>query len=157
MASPNYYGSQPEYQPYQAYGNDAAPAYTSAPSYTSRAEPHGVSPFEAPFDDHVYPARPQDSQQSFGSSTYGQGPKPQDTSEFRDDIPLRDQGRKHMSTDHVYDAAELGMAAKRENKRPGFNFFRKSGGRIPWVVYTLTIIQTAVFIAEIVKSGKYLV
>lgn len=32
---------------------------------------------------------------------------------------------------------------------------RKPKGRIPWLVYILTTVQVAVFIAEIVKNGMY--
>lgn len=160
--------SQPVTQAYYNYGPDPDlrqdTSYPSAPpSYTSRPPARGTSPFEAPFDDHVYPARPYehspDSQQSFASTTYAQGGggRPQDSnSQFRDDIPLRSTNAKRVETptDHVYDAPEAGfMPTKKADPRArGFGYFRK--GKIPWVVYTLTIIQIAVFIAELVKCGK---
>ena len=39
--------------------------------------------------------------------------------------------------------------ARRRRKHPFF------GGKIPWVVYTLTLIQVCVFIAELVKNGEF--
>ena len=39
-------------------------------------------------------------------------------------------------------------SAARKPKRRGF-----FGGKIPWVVYALTIIQVAVFIGELARSG----
>lgn len=173
---------QQQYQAYSSdYGRNeaplpAVPGYDSrapsvAPSYHTQVPPkrtNTVSPFESTFDDHVYPAaRPgfghNDSQNSFGSSTiYGNGPRAEDgASLYRDDIPLRNttsNGLKHTDTDHVYDIPPpvLGAVGPDDDKRRsrrGFGFFQKSGGRIPWVVYGLTIIQVAVFIAEIVKMG----
>ena len=35
------------------------------------------------------------------------------------------------------------------------DFMKKSKGRIPWVTYVFTIVQVAVFIAEIAKNGAY--
>ncbi|KAI9745474.1 MAG: hypothetical protein M1818_001008 [Claussenomyces sp. TS43310] len=173
MSAQDYYGQPASHlhnQPYYNYGQEQelrpGTAYSSRPpTYTSQPYAPGVSPFEAPFDDHVYPARPparpEDSQLSLGSTTYAQGGggRPQDsTSDFRDDIPLRNTKSKHgnLSTDHVYDVAESGLPPGRDDApkpRRAFGFF-KSSGRIPWVVYGLTIIQVAVFIAELVKSAQ---
>ena len=41
-------------------------------------------------------------------------------------------------------------AARKRRKR---GFF---GGKIPWAVYTFTLIQVCVFIAELAKNGKNL-
>lgn len=81
------------------------------------------------------------------------------TSEFRDDIPLRTNIKtNNNTTDHVYDASDVGMAPSptegRQNKRRSHGFMKWEKGRVPWVVYTLTIIQVAVFIAELAKAGK---
>lgn len=174
MAANDYFNSQfsrLQPQPYQnyGYGGEAAPPYSSqAPSYSSQsrpAEPSPVSPFEAQFDDHVYPARPQDSQYSLGqdSAYYSQGgggrPVHGSVSSFRDDIPLREHPKHTGETDHVYDAGDpritptLGDPMGKSKSRLGFGFFKKDG-RIPWVVYILTIIQISVFISEIVRNGK---
>jgi hypothetical protein len=167
--NPQFSRAQPE--PYQnhGYGSEAAPPYSSqAPSYSSQSRPaerSPVSPFEAPFDDHVYPTRPQDSQYSLGqdSTYYSQGgggrPAHGSVSSFRDDIPLREHPKHTGETDHVYDIGDpritptLGDPMEKPKSRLGFGYFKKDG-RIPWVVYILTIIQFSVFISEIVKNGK---
>jgi membrane associated rhomboid family serine protease len=80
-------------------------------------------------------------------------------SSFRDDIPLREQPKHTGETDHVYDVGDpritstLGDTMEPPKSRLGFGFFKKDG-RIPWVVYVLTIIQFSVFIAEIVKNAQ---
>jgi hypothetical protein len=170
MAANSYYNpsSRPQPQHFQSYGQQSdstpAPPYSSLPPHAQAPSP--VSPFEAPFDDHVYPMRPQDSQQSFGedSTYYGQGGRgrlPQSsTNSFRDDIPLRDHvPKQNIETDHVYDARESGMPAGigsgGESPKRGFGYFKTPKGKIPWVVYGFTIIQVAVFIAEIVRNGEY--
>lgn len=167
MAANDYYNpepSRPHPQPYHSYDqgtNGPAPPYTSHAAPTSHSP---VSPFEGPFDDPVYPARPQDSQYSFSQDTTyysqgGGGRVQQDANSFRDDIPLRDHHKPSISTDHVYDANDPGLppnvheGRKSPKAKKGFGFFSKSG-RIPWVVYALTVIQTAVFIAEIVKNSQ---
>lgn len=175
MAANDYYNSQfsrPQPQPYYNYSQEtdiSAPPYTSqTPLYLSRsrqAEPSPVSPFEAPFDDHVYPARPQDSQYSFDqdSTYYSQGGggrhKQGSISSSRDDILLREHPKHTGETDHVYEAPmpqiskNLRDPMEPAKSRLAFGIFKRDR-RIPWVVYILTIIQFSVFIAEIVKNGK---
>lgn len=177
---------------YQAYNSPAPQDYHQhqhtgpAPSYHSQAPSRPgtvppqqqditspISPFEAPFDDHVYPMNPQtqhryDSESSLGQDSryYGQGGggRVEPTNSYQDDIPLRDHpGPKPQdSTDHVYDATypvqparlEEGQGQGRSQKRMSGMARFKTKGRIPWVTYILTIIQVAVFIAEIIKNGK---
>lgn len=175
MAANEYYSHsssqpQPQFQPQPYLSYSQGRASPAPPSYTSHARPteaSPVSPFEAPFDDHVYSHRPQDSQYSLGhdSTFYSQGgggrPQPGSVNSFRDDIPLRDHPKNGggSETDHVYDAGDarmpptLGDSGKSPSSRLGLGFFKKDG-RIPWVVYIFTTIQVAVFIAEIVKNGK---
>ncbi|TAQ88764.1 hypothetical protein B7494_g2930 [Chlorociboria aeruginascens] len=132
MAANDYYNSfsrpqQSQSPPYQSY-NARSPAATSqsyfaqgtGPSQSqTRPSASPVSPFEAPFDDHVYPAGGySQSQQSLGQESryYGQGGggRPDDSpGGFRDDIPLRDHPQvphKDSDIDHVYDAPDVGMA-----------------------------------------------
>lgn len=106
-----------------------------------------------------------DSQSTLGADGryYGQGgggrPGPESMNSYREDIPLRDHpatpAGKDDTTDHVYDAPAAAPPQMMEEARPpksGFGSF-KAKKRIPWVVYTLTLIQVAVFIAEIAKNG----
>lgn len=132
------------------------------PSYPQQTK----SPFTAPFDDHVYPApaspyrSPSNDPSinpSLGENTayYGQGGggRPQDSQQFSDNIPLRDHNKTMASNDHVYDIENSNP------KRKGIGFgsgrFRFGNGqKTAWVVWLFTIIQVAVFIAELVKSAQ---
>ncbi len=189
MAANEYYNPssrnqtpQPQaYTPYQGYDRPVPPG--PAPSYHSQPPSRvgtvrtqditsPVSPFEAPFDDHVYPApqRPQqhgfDSQSTLGSDTryYGGGAPLDEQNSYQDNIPLRDHPglpmKDNNSTDHVYDATnapahlEDGRMNNRLSSAMGLDTLKNRKTRIPWVVYILTTIQVAVFIAEIVKNGK---
>ena len=181
---------------YQSYNSPQAPPSTALPPYTSQppsrpqtarpTEISPVSPFEAPFDDHVYPMGGtaqrygNDSQSTLGADSryYGQGGggHMDSTNSFRDDIPLRDHTAlpaQGASTDHVYDAGDPGAPSHlnnqnsnqynqqypveegRANRKSGLNFLKKKG-RIPFVVYTFTLVQVIVFIVEIVKNGMFL-
>jgi hypothetical protein len=133
MAANDYYNPDSRQQtprPYQGY-NPQQPPFQSLPSYHSQAPSRNpshaghsavspISPFEAPFDDHVYPAgnldgHRMDSHSTLGADSryYGQGGggRQDSTTSFRDDIPLRDHPGAPPksgldSTDHVYDAAD---------------------------------------------------
>lgn len=183
MAANEYYNAGSQQHPtYQSYNPPQAPPLSSLPSYRSEAPsrnpshhtaPSPVSPFEAPFDDHVYPMggsdgqHRMDSQSTLGADTryYGQGGggRQGSTNSFRDDIPLRDHpGAPPKSnlgpTDHVYDAPTAPphlIEEARPNRRSRMDFLKKPRGRIPWVTYVFTIVQVAVFIAEIAKNGKH--
>jgi membrane associated rhomboid family serine protease len=104
-----------------------------------------------------------DSQTSLGgdSSYYGQGGRLDQSPSYQDNIPLRDHpgipGKDNNSTDHVYDApAPSQVEEGRKNRFSGLGMLgHKNGKRIPWLVYILTTVQVAVFIAEIVKNGTY--
>lgn len=178
MAANDYYNpssrQEQHPQPYQSYNPPApsiAPSYhTNPPSRTPSARPEQVSPFEAPFDDHVYPMGPQgghqyDSQSSLGGDSryYGQGGggRIEQTNSYEDGIPLRDHpgvpAKDNNATDHVYDAPPPMQMEDggRRNRLSGMGMFKKAKGRIPWLVYILTTVQVAVFIAELVKNGMY--
>lgn len=158
----NNFSQQPQHQPYYSYDRDRE---LPQPPYSSqRSLKPSVSPFEAPFDDHVYPARSQESfsqEPAYHGHTSERQQRP--TSGFQPAIPLQDQGRKnyqpYQDTDHVYDAAEVGMTPGFEDgkkKRRVMGMFNFSEGKTAWVVWFFTIIQVSVFIAELVKMGKYL-
>jgi hypothetical protein len=184
MAANDYYNPdsrqnptpQPYYQSYNPQSVPSLPPYQSQapsrnPSHSTHTAPSPVSPFEAPFDDHVYPMSALDgqhrmeSQSTLGADSryYGQGGggRQGSTASFRDDIPLRDHpGAPPKSnldtTDHVYDASAAPphlTEEARPNRRSRLDFVKKPKGRIPWVTYVFTIVQVAVFIAEIAKNG----
>lgn len=195
MAANDYYNPTSRQQtPQQAYNyqsynspapQDYRPPLSAAPSYHSQAgsrpgtvPPHGhdiaspISPFEAPFDDHVYPMnaptqRRYDSESTLGQDTryygaQGGGGRVETSNSYQDDIPLREHpGLKPQdSTDHVYDAADPAAPARLEagrgkpNRLSGMGMLKAPKGRIPWITYVLTIIQVSVFIAEIVKNAQ---
>ena len=183
MAANDYYNpdsrqNQTPQPYYQSYNPQQPPSYHSqAPSRNpSHSAISPVSPFEAPFDDHVYPMgaldgqHKMDSQSTLGANSryYGQGGggRQGSTTSFRDDIPLRDHPgappKSNLdSTDHVYDAADPTvpphmMEEARPKRRSRLDFVKKPKGRIPWVTYVLTTVQVAVFIAEIAKNGVYI-
>lgn len=184
MSANDYYNIRPQQeanqQYYQSYNQH--PPLQQLPSYHSQAassqypsvqrppDASPVSPFEAPFDDHVYPsggvdARRFDSQSTLGGESryYGQGGggRPGDsTNSFREDIPLREHPgvplKDNDATDHVYDAPirpQHMMEEGRPKRRSGLGVLKSPRRNIAWVVYILTTIQVAVFIAEIVKNG----
>ncbi|ERS96535.1 Rhomboid family protein [Sporothrix schenckii 1099-18] len=147
---------------------------------TSRNGPRGVSPspFETVFDDHMYPAtsRQNSNAPNGADTTYYGAPHhtPSEDNMFAasvgpDGIPLRDRSGNNKfggaeSPDHVYDAPQGGMASE---PPPGAGGAGRKGvrfgelgmlgannrKRIPIVVYIFTVVQIAVFIAEIVKNG----
>lgn len=149
------------------YDNHPAQAYYSQPPQ-STGHTHG-SPFDGPFEDSAYPLAAASSHgmdshttlQPPDSRYYGQGGggRPQDSqTSFHDDIPLRDHSagpaKGDEPTDHVYDAPPPVMGEQRSNRR-GRNFSKSRLAKIPWVVYILTLIQVAVFIAELAKNGRW--
>lgn len=166
----------------QPYGSNADTSYgpdrdlPRLPSYNSEADlgratpqypQQSKSPFTAPFDDHVYPAPagpyrttshdPSISpsiQPSLSESTAYFGGRPQDSqNQFSDNIPLRDHSKNMQSNDNVYDIENSNP--KRKGIGFGSSRFRFGNGNpTAWVVWFFTIIQVAVFIAELVKSAQ---
>lgn len=162
MAANDYYNNHPSQSqgqaPYYQQNNGFQP-YHSHPLQPAQSP---VSPYEAPFEDSSYPlggmtSHGMDSQSTLGPHAryYGQGGSQMS---FRDDIPLREHpavpAKDDEPTDHVYDAPSntMGMG-ERPTRRSGNGFFKTPLAKIPWVVYTLTLIQFSVFIAEIAKNG----
>lgn len=93
------------------------------------------------------------------SGYYGAGQQPSQS----EAIPLQDRPTKDAVNpefnDHVYDAPPGTRSGRRRRKRKvGLGQLGMLGAdkkRIPWVVYTFSVIQIAVFIAEIVENGEY--
>lgn len=193
MAANEYYNptaSQPHYHS-AAADNDRhdvssiyPPSYTSQPPnaaghHNNNNNNNVTSPFQTPFDDHVYPAAASShsaadamsSQHSFAQDTRYHSPAPGNVSPVGDDIPLRqhpENGYKMGepgfagamdSTDHVYDATERSRGRSSASKNHGVRFgelgmLGAGKRRVPIFVYIFTIIQIAVFIAELVKCAQ---
>ncbi|KAI0805381.1 hypothetical protein GGR55DRAFT_681289 [Xylaria sp. FL0064] len=181
MAANEYYaGSSSQHQRNQ-YEPSIAPS-GPPPSYTTnnpyqQSHQQGTtptSPFETVFDDHVYPSQQQSqsrptldsigtSQQSFAHDTrYHGAASPAGSPVGTDEIPLRPHnktpGYLNDSTDHVYDA-DPAPRRRGPATRGGVHFgqmgmFGSDKKRIPIVVYLFSIIQIAVFIAELVKAAQ---
>ncbi|KAK6704667.1 hypothetical protein SNK05_008578 [Fusarium graminearum] len=155
-----------QYQPSTAYGSPSG--QHNQPGQTGQT---GQSPFDTVFDDHVYPANPN-ARQTPGSSTadIGQQGFYQDTSYHggatdaagrpygQEDIPLQDRTPKNDDVemnDHVYDApGRPKKKSKKDKVRLGeLGMIGSDKKRIPWVVYLFSVIQVAVFIAEVARMG----
>ncbi|KAM7223442.1 putative rhomboid family membrane protein [Rhypophila decipiens] len=134
-----------------------------------RPRPAGPSPFETVFDDHVYPASthqtPNASQYQLSQQDTGYrglGGAPSDEMAYNhptDDIPLQEHGNQRHAVkdqdgaDHVYDAPQRQKSRKGRVRFGELGMLGSNSKKIPFVVYTFTIIQIAVFIAEIVKNA----
>lgn len=186
MAANDYYNQKPLADPaypqtgYYGAGqaSSAQSTYSAAPpSYASQppnhpAGKHQPSPFETPFDDHVYPASthqtPSSSQQHLSqqdSDYHRLNRVPSEEMAYNqraDDIPLEPQGGPRRDSvkdtemqDHVYDAPERRKSKKKKGRvRFGeLGMLSSNSKRIPFVVYFFTIIQVGVFVGEIIKSS----
>lgn len=163
MAANDYYNTHTTQSHGQApyYQNNGFQSYNPHSHQTGQSP---VSPYEAPFE-NSYPlggmdTHGLDSQTTLGQDAryYGQGAS---QTSFRDDIPLREHpavpAKDDEPTDHVYDASPNIMGeGGRPPRRNKNGFFRTPLAKVPWVVYTLTLIQISVFIAEIAKNGMQL-
>ncbi|KAI9873641.1 MAG: hypothetical protein M1830_010766 [Pleopsidium flavum] len=153
------------------YNAPLPPLPSSSPFYSTQMPTHiatSIAPVSSPFENPAYPPYAQRSQTSFGSdSAYhgaGQGGRAQDSGPYADDIPLRPhpqktsseewtaQNQQRYGSDDTQGLSELGKGGKgtrgRKKRRNGF-----FSGKIPWVVYVLTLVQTSVFIAELVRNA----
>jgi len=177
MASYDYYHSkplpppappspEPSSNPYDSRYNTPAPSYYSSQQHLAPERPQqsvppvSASPFESVFDDHVYPANAHQTgpsrpyqQQDTGYYSMGRTGS-EDNMQPSDDIPLQNRPLKDGTyPDHVYEAAPQRKKSKR-GVRFGELGMLGSGKKIPFVCYTFTVVQIAVFIGEIVKNGK---
>lgn len=171
--------SMPPSYPHEAPSySSGQPGYATPYSANSYGQPGmqhqgGPSPFDTVFDDQAYPtnsrtnlgAHPGDisqqpSHQHYNdTSYYGGGGIPSPGPQPNDGIPLQDRsGKTDGVTDHVYDATGQPPVERSKQKRVRLGELGMLGAgknRIPFVVYTFTLIQIAVFIAEIAKNGEY--
>ena len=170
MAANDYYNhssSGPSGKRYD-YNAPLPPLPSSSPVYPiPKPTKSATSLPPSPFEDPAYPPYPQHSQTSFGSESayYGTGQRgrAQDPSGYADDRPLRPHPRKEDSEDWMaqnqqqFRLDEVGESVERRKQRKSSRSGkRRSGGffsgRIPWVVYVLTLVQASVFIGELVKN-----
>ncbi|OLN84462.1 putative rhomboid protein [Colletotrichum chlorophyti] len=133
---------------------------------------HAQSPYDShnmphsnPYDAHKMP---QSNPYGQDTAYYGQSSISPDSSRpnVADEIPL--QSRNHQQppkdvemneNDHVYDAPQGARRSQsqRNKGKVGFGQLGMFGANrkgIPWVVYIFTLVQVAVFIAEIVKNAQ---
>lgn len=153
MAAHDYY-QNPASQQYQSY-RPTSP-YQSSP-YEQNAYPH-----------HAQTA-PSIAPTYHTNDPYDQRPSPPPTNPihtntYSDNIPLKDQPRIQTNNwqptqNTAYPPspesqqphpALLSSPTSRRKKKKGF-----FSGKVPYFVYTLTLIQVSVFIAEIIKNCKY--
>lgn len=170
MAANDYYTHSSSGHEGRRYDYDAPlpPLPSSSPLYpTSKPTDSGNSLPPSPLESSAYPPYPQHSQTSFGSDSgyygAGQGDRVQDPSVYAEDRPLRPHPRKKDSEEWAgqnqqqYRLDDVGEAVEPGKRRKGSRGGRKRStgffsGRIPWVVYILTLVQTGVFIGELVKN-----
>jgi membrane associated rhomboid family serine protease len=171
----------PSPAPPSLYDNQAPPysSYSQAPSPAPTGGPHappkistGPSPFDTVFDDHVYPMNnqtnhagnspinnmaspqtPQTPQGAYPDTAY-HGGRRESQQNLAEDIPLQVRVKDPEQSDHIYDAQPRQHKRKKGKVRLGeFGMIGSDKNRIPWVVYTISFAQVAVFIAEIVRNA----
>ncbi|KAJ0388175.1 hypothetical protein COL922a_000806 [Colletotrichum nupharicola] len=117
------------------------------------------------YDQHSAYAQPNPYAQD--TAYYGNQAVSPDSSRphVADDIPLQSRQETQPKdvemndNDHVYDAPQGSRRSKsrRDKSKVGFGqlgMFGADRKGIPWVVYVFTLVQVAVFIAEIVKNAQ---
>lgn len=122
---------------------------------------HSISPITSPFEDPSYRTYSRRSQQSISSNhDYYGGSRDHEPNPFSDDnnIPLENHSRKGHHAyvqDHLrYEPDGMNNFSPRQPRSPRS---RKKGlfsGRIAWVTYAFTLIQSVVFLAELIKNGR---
>lgn len=167
--APSYHAGQPGYD-YNAQHAQNQPGYDYNAQHAQN-HPGRPSPFDTVFDDNAYP-----SGSRHGSVPGGSTPQPglyQDTGYYgqagaspmssrpniAEDIPLQDRPTKGSEpNDHIYDASAAPGQSSRKGRgkvRVGeLGMLGSDKKRIPFVVYFFSLVQAAVFIAEIAKNGE---
>ena len=164
MAANEYYSPAPS--PGNGRRYDARPPrlpldpYATYSSHPTQPSPQPSPPqISSPYEDTRYRPYADQSQQSIPSPYYasGAGGRETEPNPYADDIPLRQHPSKRNSEilhDPLpHDPAIIDRPAQNAVRRRKQGFL--GGGKIPWIVYTLTLIQVSVFIAELVKNGEF--
>ena len=159
MAANEYYHSNipspPSYD--QVTGGRAGAAHTT-PGYG-----YGYAAQDSGNDnDPSAPYHHRESQQSLASDTgYPAAGRMTDGDHYAENIPLKAHTQSGNYPDWMhqqtpYPPSPEALEANRRPRRRATN--RKKKGffqnQIPWVTYTLTLIQVIVFIVELVKAGE---
>ena len=140
--------SHPPQEPYTSY-NPHSPTVHSSYNATPTS-PHADHSYR-PYEHSNYST----SSPLHASGGLASGGREHDQYQYADDVPLRPRPGK-QSTDNVFtnnyaNDHEQPLPDRPHQKSKKRGFFSK---KIPWVVYTLTIIQVIVFVAELGKNGK---
>lgn len=155
MAASNYYQDSSSQQ-YQSY-RPSSPYQPSAYEQTQYPHHAQTAPSIAPT---YHTNDPYDQR----ATPPPMNPTPTNT--YSDNIPLSTQPRIETNNwqptqNTAYPPspesqqphpAFLSSPTSRRKRKKKKGFFR---GKVPWFVYTLTLIQTSVFIAEIIKNCKF--
>lgn len=166
MAANEYYNTSGAGHQGIDYNAPLPPVPPSVPSKTSDPAPAGTpgSPFSTPFDDNAYPVQEYQSHYGHnadyysldGAASHGPNP-PTDYIPLETHPPAGAAGDVHGKARPPYapglgGAMDDGDAEGRRRKKRRSRFLDKQG-RTPWFVYTMTLIQVAVFLAEIGRNG----
>ena len=156
MAANDYYND-----PYSSDSHLRQPTSYAPP----KQDPYGapVSPVASPFSDQQYsayaPSRPSSLPKSTRYNGATLGDHTSDPFTDQNAVPLRppndnmdDPKVKHYTAD-----SQGQLHAVRGFSRDGRRTWKERlfGGKITWVVYFFTLVQLVVFIAEIIKNGKF--
>lgn len=122
---------------------------------------HSISPITSPFEDPSYRTYSRRSQQSISSNhDYYGGGRDHDPNPFSDhNIPLENHSPKAHSGPYAqdqlrYEPDGMNNYPPQQTRSPRRRKKRMFSGRIAWVTYVFTLIQSIVFVAELIKNGK---
>lgn len=153
MSANDYFREHPSQQSRPQLPTSGPPSYSYSPYESS-------SPYITPVQSHDY-LGPKPTTQQHAASLTG---RPYDSSS--EQIPLKQTSKIQTNQDNFYPQdsqyplspetqtpTELlpERQRQRRHRREKKGFF---AGRVPWVVYTLSLIQITVFIVEIIRNCK---
>lgn len=160
------------YKPYQPRRGSGPPVLPPlpVPQYSrGNVRPYDspISPdfdYESPFRSNL-DRKPSDESEYFGAGRAG---RLSEAHLYSEEIPLRENPQpfpQPNDSQRQLPYAEEGVIGAPDGERPKKRRPRERreprepekkgffGGKVPWVVYTLSLIQITVFIAELVKNG----
>jgi hypothetical protein len=160
MASNDYYNPSPNRPGLRS--NPTSPTKPLPPDPYTAYNPHHTQPspsyMASSFEDSSYHPYAEQSHQDIPSPYYssGGGGREYEPNPYSDNIPLRQHPSKGDSDNMMHDPLPNDPTiVDRRSRYPGSprqkqSFFKR---KQPWVVYTFTLIQVIVFIAELAKNG----